>query len=154
MPLSVQLHRQKKIRDEEIRAVFEGRDKRLVLIIGPCSAHNEDAVCAYVSLLAAVQDKVREKLIIIPRIYTNKPRTTGAGYKGMVHQPDPTDKPNIVEGIKAIRRMHIRALNESCLFPADEMLYPENYPFLDDILSYVAIGAAGSPPIAHRWQHS
>ncbi len=121
------------------------------MIIGPCSADNEDAVCEYVNRLAKVYDKVREKLIIIPRIYTNKPRTSGEGYKGMLHQPDPLDEPNINEGIKAIRKMHIRAIRETGLSAADEMLYPDNYPFLEDLLSYVAVGARSVENQQHRF---
>ena len=110
--------------------------------MGPCSADNEDSVCDYVNRLAKVNEKVSDRLMIIPRIYTNKPRTTGEGYKGMLHQPDPDQAPNLLEGIIAIRRMHIRAIKETGLTSADEMLYPENRSYLDDILSYEAIGAA------------
>ena len=150
MPLSEQLASIKKERDLRIRDVFNGTDPKFLMIIGPCSADDEDAVCDYVTRLAKVQEKVAEKMIIIPRIYTNKPRTIGTGYKGMLHQPDPADKPNIVEGIKAIRRMHIRAIAESGLTPADEMLYPSNYTYLDDLLSYVAIGARSVENQQHR----
>ena len=131
----------KEERDREISAVFQRESDRFFLVIGPCSADNEDAVCEYVSRLARLQDEVKERILLIPRIYTNKPRTTGEGYKGMVHQPDPQKQPNIVEGIRAIRTMHIRALQESYLSAADEMLYPGNLPYLDDLLSYVAVGA-------------
>lgn len=150
LPLDGELQAVKKKRDEEIRAVFEGKSGKFLVIIGPCSADNEDAVCDYVTHLAGLQEKVREKLILVPRIYTNKPRTTGEGYKGMVHQPDPTEEPNIVGGLKAIRKMHIRALRESHLPAADEMLYPTNYPYLEDILSYVAIGARSVENQQHR----
>lgn len=150
MPLSEQLASIKKERDLKIRDVFNGTDPKFLMIIGPCSADDEDAVCDYVNRLAKVQEKVADKIIIIPRIYTNKPRTIGTGYKGMLHQPDPADKPNIVEGIKAIRRMHIRAIAESGLTPADEMLYPSNYSYLDDLLSYVAIGARSVENQQHR----
>ncbi len=126
------------------------RTDKFVLIIGPCSAHDEDAVCDYISRLAKVQAEVKDKIIIIPRIYTNKPRTTGIGYKGMAHQPNLQEEPNIVEGIKAIRKMHIRALKESHLPAADEMLYPGNYPYLEDVLSYVAVGARSVENQAHR----
>ena len=122
----------------------------LVLIIGPCSAHDEEAVCDYIARLAKVQAEVKDTIIIIPRIYTNKPRTTGIGYKGMAHQPNLQEEPNIVEGIKAIRKMHIRALKESHLPAADEMLYPGNYPYLEDVLSYVAVGARSVENQAHR----
>lgn len=112
-----------------------------MLIIGPCSAHNEEAVCTYVSRLARLQDQVADVLLLIPRIYTNKPRTTGKGYKGMLHQPDHLKKTDIAKGLQAIRQMHIRALEESHLSAVDEMLYPGNYPYLADLLSYVAVGA-------------
>jgi 3-deoxy-7-phosphoheptulonate synthase len=121
-------------RDEEIKAVFERKDGRFIVVIGPCSAHDSDAVCDYVDRLAEVQEKVKSKLILIPRIYTNKPRTTGQGYKGMAHQPDHRKEPNIAEGIEAIRRMHVRSFADSGLSAADEMLYPDNHPYLDDLL--------------------
>ena len=140
----------KKKRDEDIAAVLEGKSKKFLIIVGPCSADNEDAVMDYNTRLKGLQDKVEEKLIIIPRIYTNKPRTTGAGYKGMAHQPDPSEDPNIVEGIKAIRSLHIRSLSETHLTAADEMLYPTNYPYLDDLLSYVAVGARSVENQHHR----
>jgi 3-deoxy-7-phosphoheptulonate synthase len=150
MPFPLDLTVIKKGRDQEIKAVFTGESRKFVLIIGPCSAHDEEAVCDYIGRLAKVQAEVKDKIIIIPRIYTNKPRTTGIGYKGMAHQPNPQEEPNIVEGIKAIRRMHIRALKESNLPAADEMLYPGNYPYLDDVLSYVAVGARSVENQAHR----
>ena len=150
MPLSAGLKKLKKQRDEEIRAVFEGTADKLIVIIGPCSADNADSVCEYVARLAKIQDETKEQLIIIPRIYTNKPRTTGEGYKGMAHQPKPSEEPNMVKGLKAIRKMHIRALEESHLPAADEMLYPGNYPYLEDILSYVAVGARSVENQLHR----
>jgi 3-deoxy-7-phosphoheptulonate synthase len=150
MPLPASLTEMKNGRDEEIRKVFTRKADKLLLIIGPCSAHDEDAVCDYISRLARVQAEVKERIIIIPRIYTNKPRTTGIGYKGMAHQPNPKEEPNIVEGIKAIRKMHLRALKESHLPAADEMLYPGNYPYLEDVLSYVAVGARSVENQAHR----
>ncbi len=150
IPLPDNLFINKVARDKEIKAVFTGDSEKFLLIVGPCSAHDENSVCEYVSKLGEVQEKVKDKIIIIPRIYTNKPRTTGEGYKGMAHQPNHQEKPNMVEGIKAIRRMHIKALNESNLFAADEMLYPENYPYLADMLSYVAIGARSVENQAHR----
>lgn len=150
MPLSAGLKKLKKQRDEEIRAVFEGAVDKLIVIIGPCSADNADSVCEYVARLAKIQDETKEQLIIIPRIYTNKPRTTGEGYKGMAHQPKPSEEPNMVKGLKAIRKMHIRALEESHLPAADEMLYPGNYPYLEDILSYVAVGARSVENQLHR----
>lgn len=150
LPLDKKLKEIKEIRDKAISDVILGKSNKFLIIIGPCSADNEDSVCEYVSRLARLQDKVSERLILIPRIYTNKPRTTGKGYKGMAHQPDPAEKPNVVEGIKALRRMHIRALAESGLTAADEMLYPGNYPYLEDLLSYVAIGARSVENQQHR----
>lgn len=150
MPLSVNMKKLKQKRDEEIRAVFERRSDKFLMIIGPCSADNQDAVCDYVARLAKIQEEVEDKIIIIPRIYTNKPRTTGEGYKGMAHQPRPTEEPNMVKGLKAIRKMHIRALEESHLPAADEMLYPGNYPYLEDLLSYVAVGARSVENQLHR----
>lgn len=150
LPLPAALAAVKQERDEELAKIFTGASNRFLLIIGPCSAHDTDAVCDYVSRLAGLQEKVRDKLMLIPRIYTNKPRTTGSGYKGMGHQPRHTDRPNISEGLKAIRAMHIRALGESGLSAADEMLYPENYPYLEDVLSYVAIGARSVENQQHR----
>lgn len=137
-------------RDAEIRDVFTGKSDRFVVIVGPCSADNEDSVCEYVSRLAKINDKVSERLILIPRIYTNKPRTTGEGYKGMLHQPHPDQAPNLFEGIVAIRKMHLRAIAESGLTGADEMLYPENRSYLDDLLSYEAVGARSVEDQQHR----
>lgn len=133
-----------------IRAIFEGRDDKLILIIGPCSADNEDSVIDYISRLVPVQEKVKDKIFIVPRIYTNKPRTTGAGYKGMLHQPDPTGKSDLFKGIIATRHMHMRAIEETGFACADEMLYPENYQYLDDILAYVAVGARSVENQQHR----
>ena len=137
-------------RNKLIRKVFTGEDDRFLLIIGPCSADNQDSVCEYVHRLAAVQDKVGDRILMIPRIYTNKPRTTGQGYKGMLHQPDPEKKPDLLQGIIAIRNLHIRVIEETGLTSADEMLYPENYRYLDDLLSYVAIGARSVEDQQHR----
>lgn len=150
MPLSDELKKVKKDRDKEIMSVFKRESEKFIIIIGPCSADNEDAVCEYISRLARLQDEVKEKLILIPRIYTNKPRTTGEGYKGMAHQPKPSEGPNMVKGLKAIRKMHIRAMKESHLTAADEMLYPGNYPYLEDVLSYVAVGARSVENQLHR----
>jgi 3-deoxy-7-phosphoheptulonate synthase len=150
LPLSKDLRHIKSARDGEIISVIERKLDKFLVLIGPCSAHDEDAVCEYVSRLSGLQEELKEKLILIPRIYTNKPRTTGAGYKGMVHQPHPQKEPNIVEGLKAIRKMHIRTLKESHLTAADEMLYPGNYPYLEDVLSYVAIGARSVENQQHR----
>jgi 3-deoxy-7-phosphoheptulonate synthase len=150
IPLPGHIKEIKKARDKEISDIFEDKDKRFILIIGPCSADNEDSVCEYVGKLAEVQEKVKDKILIIPRIYTNKPRTTGKGYKGMVHQPDPTKKPDLFEGVKAIRRMHIRALSEFHMPAADEMLYSDNYTYLADILGYIAVGARSVENQLHR----
>ncbi|HBR15233.1 MAG TPA: 3-deoxy-7-phosphoheptulonate synthase [Candidatus Omnitrophica bacterium] len=150
LPLSPELKEIKQSRDAAIRDVFDRRNGKFLVIIGPCSADNEDAVCEYVGRLSALQSQVQDHLILIPRVYTNKPRTTGEGYKGMGHQPDPNEEPNVVEGIKAIRRMHIRVLKESHLSAADEMLYPGNYPLLEDLISYVAIGARSVENQQHR----
>lgn len=150
IPLPNHLKEIKEKRDQDIRDVFDNKDNRFLLIIGPCSADNEDSVCEYISKLAEVQEKVKREILIIPRIYTNKPRTTGEGYKGMVHQPDPEKDPDIREGIKAIRKMHIRALSESHMPAADEMLYPNNYSYLADVLGYIAIGARSVENQQHR----
>ncbi|AFS78535.1 phospho-2-dehydro-3-deoxyheptonate aldolase AroG [Gottschalkia acidurici 9a] len=150
IPLEKSLVDIKSKRDKEIREVFEGKSNKFILVIGPCSADFEDSVCEYVNKLSLVQDKVKDKILMIPRIYTNKPRTTGEGYKGMMHQPDPNEKPNVTEGIKSIRKIHIRAIKESGLTSADEMLYPENYPYVADLLSYVAIGARSVENQQHR----
>ena len=140
-PFTPELEAIKAKRDEEIKAVFEGKDDKLLLIIGPCSADNDDSVIDYISRLRGVQEKVADKILIIPRIYTNKPRTTGDGYKGMLHQPDPNKKEDMLKGVVAIRNLHLRAIKETGFTCADEMLYPENYRYLSDLLSYVAIGA-------------
>jgi len=150
IPLSPELQKLKAQRDSAIRKIFLRENKKFILVIGPCSAHDENAVCEYTNRLAKVQEKVKECILIIPRIYTNKPRTTGAGYKGMAHQPNPTENPNMLEGLKAIRRMHIRSFEETGMPAADEMLYPNNYPYLDDVLSYVAIGARSVEDQFHR----
>ncbi len=140
----------KATRDAEIADVITGKSNKFLVIIGPCSADNEDAVCDYANRLAKINDKVSDKLILIPRIYTNKPRTTGEGYKGIVHQPDPEKKPDFLAGLIAMRKMHIRALSETGLSAADEMLYPENWMYVSDILSYVAIGARSVEDQQHR----
>lgn len=149
-PVSEAIIKAKAERDEMIRKVFTGESDKFLVIIGPCSADNEEAVLDYVHRLARVQEKVSDKLILIPRIYTNKPRTTGEGYKGMVHQPDPEKKPDMLAGILAIRHMHMRAVAETGLTAADEMLYPENWRYLSDILSYVAVGARSVENQQHR----
>lgn len=150
IPLPKHLEKIKQKRDEEIRNVLTNQDDRFLLIIGPCSADNEDSVCEYISKLAVIQEKVKKEVLIIPRIYTNKPRTTGEGYKGMMHQPDPEKGPDLYEGIKAIRNLHLRALAESHMPAADEMLYPENYSYLADVLGYIAIGARSVENQQHR----
>lgn len=137
-------------RDNEIKDVFMEKSNKFLVIIGPCSADNEDSVCDYINRLAKVQDKVKDKLILIPRIYTNKPRTTGEGYKGIAHQPDPEKKPDLQEGLIAMRKIHLRAIKETGLTAADEMLYPENWPYVSDILSYVAVGARSVENQQHR----
>ncbi len=149
-PLSQKNIELKKKRDQEIRDVFTGKSDKFVAVIGPCSADNEDAVMDYVTRLAKVQEKIADRVIIIPRVYTNKPRTTGDGYKGMLHQPDPEKKPDLVAGIKAIRKLHLDVINSTGFFPADEMLYPENWMYCDDTLSYVAIGARSVEDQQHR----
>lgn len=140
----------KKERDEKIKDVLTGASNKFLVIIGPCSADHEDAVCDYITRLAKVQEKVKDKVILIPRIYTNKPRTTGEGYKGIVHQPDPEKEPDLHEGLIAMRKMHLRAIAETGLTAADEMLYPENWPYVEDILSYVAVGARSVEDQQHR----
>lgn len=149
-PLPDNLVALKKKRDQEIQDVFTGKSDKFLLIIGPCSADNADSVLDYTSRLAKMQEKVAEKIIIIPRIYTNKPRTTGQGYKGMIHQPDPTKKPDMLEGLIATRKLHTRAISETGLTCADEMLYPENHRYFSDLLSYVAIGARSVEDQQHR----
>lgn len=149
-PVPEKLVALKKERDQEIRDVLTRKSNKFLVIIGPCSADNEDAVCDYVSRLAKVNEKVKDKLILIPRIYTNKPRTTGEGYKGIVHQPDPEKKPDLLAGLIAMRKMQIHAMDVSGLTAADEMLYPENWRYVSDILSYVAIGARSVEDQQHR----
>lgn len=149
-PLPAEFVKLKTERDKEIADVFTGKSSKFVVIIGPCSADREDAVCEYMGHLAKVNEQVKDKLIIIPRVYTNKPRTTGGGYKGMLHQPDPEKKPNMYEGILAIRKLHMRVLKDYGLSTADEMLYPENYSYLSDLLSYVAVGARSVENQQHR----
>lgn len=149
-PLSERAGMIKRKRDEEIRDIFTGKSDKFLVLVGPCSADNEEAVCEYVSRLARVNEKVRDRLVLVPRIYTNKPRTTGEGYKGMLHQPEPNQAPDLLAGIIAIRKMHLRAIQESGLTASDEMLYPENRSYLDDILSYEAIGARSVENQQHR----
>ena len=149
-PLTKELENLKIKRDKEIKEIFEGKDDRFILIIGPCSADKDDSVIDYICRLKKVQDKVSDKILIIPRIYTNKPRTTGDGYKGMLHQPDPNKESDMLKGVVAIRNLHLRAIKETGFTCADEMLYPENHRYLSDLLSYVAIGARSVENQKHR----
>ena len=149
-PLSEEMKKIKAKRDRLIQDVITGRSDKFLVIIGPCSADNEDSVCEYTNRLAKIQDKVADRLVLVPRIYTNKPRTTGEGYKGMLHQPDPEAKPDVMAGILAIRHMHMRSIAETGLTSADEMLYPDNWHYLSDLLSYVAIGARSVENQEHR----
>ena len=149
-PISENIRIIKSNRDKEIRNILTGKDDRFLAIIGPCSADNEDAVLDYISRLARVQEEIREKVLIIPRVYTNKPRTTGEGYKGLLHQPDPEKAPDLAAGLIAIRKMHIHVIEETGMTCADEMLYPENYRYLSDLLSYVAVGARSVEDQQHR----
>ncbi|MGN0362230.1 MAG: 3-deoxy-7-phosphoheptulonate synthase [Bilifractor sp.] len=150
IPVSENLKKIKAARDKEIRDVIEGISDKFLLIIGPCSADHEDSVLEYIERLAKVQDKVSDKLVLIPRIYTNKPRTTGMGYKGIMHQPDPEGKPDLEAGLIAVRKIHIHAMEQTGLTSADEMLYPANWSYVDDLLSYVAIGARSVENQQHR----
>ena len=149
-PLSAESAERKKAFDAEVAKVFTGESQKKLLVIGPCSADNEESVMDYVTRLARVSEKVSDKLVIIPRIYTNKPRTTGDGYKGMLHQPDPNKESDMLAGVIAIRNLHLRVIEETGMFTADEMLYPENYQYLYDLLSYVAIGARSVENQQHR----
>ena len=149
-PLPTELIAHKAERDEEVKKVISGESDKFLVIIGPCSADNEDAVLDYTSRLIDVQEKTKDRLVIVPRIYTNKPRTTGDGYKGMLHQPDPEKRPSMAEGLHAIRHMHMRVLKETGFSTADEMLYPDNVSYLDDIMSYIAVGARSVENQQHR----
>lgn len=150
IPVPEKLKKAKAIRDTMIQDIFTGKSDKFLVIVGPCSADNEESVCEYTNRLARLQEKVKEHVVLVPRIYTNKPRTTGEGYKGMLHQPDPEAKPDVLAGILAIRRMHLRSLAETGLTSADEMLYPDNWHYLSDLLSYVAIGARSVENQEHR----
>ncbi len=149
-PLTAQMSDVVDRRAVELKRIFRGEDERLLLLIGPCSADNEDSVIDYISRLREVQEKVKDKIFIVPRIYTNKPRTTGDGYKGLLHQPNPGEKPDLFKGLIAIRELHMRALAETGFSCADEMLYPENHKYLDDLLAYVAVGARSVEDQQHR----
>ena len=150
LPMTSKMQQIKKQNDSEIADIITGKDSRVLAIIGPCSADNEDSVIEYVSRLAPIQEEIKDKVKIVPRIYTNKPRTTGSGYKGIASQPDPTQSPDMVEGLIAMRKMHLKAILESEFTAADEMLYPENWPYVEDMLSYVAIGARSVEDQHHR----
>ena len=149
-PLPLEYALVKKQRDEEARKIIAGESAKFLVIIGPCSADNEDSVLDYASRLVKIQEDTKEKLLIIPRVYTNKPRTTGEGYKGMLHQPDPEKRPSMADGLHAIRHVHMRVLEETGLSTADEMLYPDNVTYLDDIMSYIAVGARSVENQQHR----
>ncbi len=149
-PLTERMEKVKAERDEAVREVFDGRSDKFILVIGPCSADHSEPVLEYIARLRKISEQVSDKIIIIPRIYTNKPRTTGQGYKGMLHQPDPEAKPDMYKGIVAIRELHLAALRDYDFTCADEMLYPENYRYLSDLLSYVAIGARSVENQQHR----
>jgi len=149
-PLREDLKEKKKEFDKDIADVFTGKSDKFLAVIGPCSADNEDSVLDYVTRLAKVADEIKDKIIVIPRVYTNKPRTNGDGYKGLLHQPDPEKKPNVHEGLVAIRKMHLRVVEETGMFTADEMLYPDNLGYLDDVLSYIAVGARSVENQQHR----
>ncbi len=149
-PLTEGMKETVKQKTEELQDIFSNRSDKLVLIIGPCSADNEKSVLDYISRLAAVQEKVKDRVMIVPRVYTNKPRTTGEGYKGFVHQPDPDESPDLFKGIIFTREMHMSAIKEAGSVCADELLYPENYKYIDDLLGYVAIGARSVEDQQHR----
>ncbi|MDD2371014.1 MAG: 3-deoxy-7-phosphoheptulonate synthase [Firmicutes bacterium] len=150
LPIDGEIAKIKAGRDKMIKEIFTGESDKFLLIIGPCSADSQEPVIEYISRLAKIQEEVKDKIVIIPRIYTNKPRTTGEGYKGMMHQPDLNEKPNMVEGIKAIRKLHLKAIRETGLTGADEMLYPGNDPYVSDLISYVAVGARSVENQQHR----
>ena len=151
MPLSAEMAAKKPAFDQRVADVLTGADpSRRLLIIGPCSADREDSVLEYVTRLAKLAERVEDKLVVVPRVYTNKPRTRGTGYKGLLHNPDPEGAPDLLEGVKAIRHMHLRVVEESGLFTADEMLYPSNYQYLVDLLSYIAVGARSVENQEHR----
>ena len=149
-PLSRDMEAVIELRRQEIKDIFTGKDQRILLVIGPCSADHEDSVIDYISRLIPVQEKISDRILIVPRVYTGKPRTTGEGYKGMLHQPDPEAEPDLYKGIIAMRELHMRALNETGFVCADEMLYPENYKYVDDLLGYVAVGARSVEDQQHR----
>ena len=149
-PLRNDLKERKKEFDKTVADIFTGKSDKFLAIIGPCSADNEDSVLDYVMRLAKVADEIKDKIAVIPRVYTNKPRTNGDGYKGLLHQPNPEKKPNVHEGLIAIRKMHLRVVKETGMFTADEMLYPDNLGYLDDVLSYIAVGTRSVENQQHR----
>lgn len=149
--LTTEQNKLKESRDIELRNIIEGKDDRILLVIGPCSAHNEEAVLEYVSRLARLQEKVAKKIFMVPRVYTNKPRTNGDGYKGLLHQQNPNEKSNLIKGIAAVRSLHNRVITETGLTTADEMLYPENLEFVADLVSYIAVGARSVEDQQHRF---
>lgn len=149
-PITAEMSEKRREAVNTLANIFTGTDERFILVIGPCSADREDAVVDYISRLRGVQEKVEDKIVIVPRIYTNKPRTTGDGYKGMLHQPDPGSSPDMLKGLIAIRKLHIDVIRETGFFSADEMLYPENHHYLSDVLSYVAVGARSVENQLHR----
>lgn len=149
-PVTEEMKLQKEKNDEEIKKIFTGESDKLLLLVGPCSADREDAVLDYMKRLRDLQELVKDEILIVPRVYTNKPRTTGAGYKGMLHQPDPNAKPDMLKGVIAIRRLHMEILKQTGFSGADEMLYPDNYRYLNDLLSYVAVGARSVENQEHR----
>ena len=149
-PVTPEMAAVKEARDREIRSIFTGESNRIILVIGPCSADKSESVLEYIGRLKRVADQVQDKIIVIPRIYTNKPRTTGDGYKGMLHQPDPNGHPDMLRGIVAIRQLHMSALRDYGMSSADEMLYPDNHRYLSDLLSYVAVGARSVENQQHR----
>ena len=150
MPLSADMAARKPAFDAEVAAIIRGESPRRLLVIGPCSADREDSVLDYVTRLAKLADEVKDKLLVVPRVYTNKPRTRGTGYKGLLHNPDPEAPADLLEGVKAIRRMHLRVVEETGMFTADEMLYPANFQYLIDLLAYVAVGARSVENQEHR----
>lgn len=149
--LTTEQNKRKESRDIELKNIIEGKDDRILLVIGPCSAHNEEAVMEYVSRLAKLQEKVADKIFMVPRVYTNKPRTNGDGYKGLLHQQNPNEKSNLIKGIAAVRSLHNRVIAETGLTTADEMLYPENLEFVVDLVSYIAVGARSVEDQQHRF---
>ncbi len=150
LPLSDELAQRKAQNDEEIKKIFSGESNKFLLVIGPCSADREDAVMEYIYRLKRISEQVQDKIVIVPRVYTGKPRTTGEGYKGLVHQPNPVEPPDMFKGIVAIRKIHMRVLEETGFSTADEMLYPENHRYISDLLSYVTVGARSVENQQHR----